>query len=106
MCRLLGVFVHFLMRSCVFGREMLKWSSAVSAVIGLLSMSIRAQEVCHISIDSNVAYQAIEGFGTSGAWRAPRVGLWPKEKRQQVLGDLRHHRATAILPGHNASDVG
>jgi len=63
----------------------LKWFCSVIAIIGLLTTALSAQDARRIIIDSNVTYQQLEGFGTSGAWWAPRVGLWEQAKRQRVL---------------------
>lgn len=42
-------------------------------------------QISNISIDTNIKYQEIKGFGASDAWRCQFVGLnWPEQKKEKI----------------------
>lgn len=50
-----------------------------------LSVSGYAQEKIHLSVNPEIRYQTIDGFGASDAWRCQFVGKnWPLEKREKM----------------------
>ena len=70
-----------------------RWS-AHWILLGLpLTATVLAAGVLRIRVDPQVAYQVIDGFGASDAWRCQFVGKnWPLAKRERIA-DLLFSRA-------------
>ena len=48
-------------------------------------ISAQSKGALQVTSDANTAYQVIDGFGASDAWRAQFVGKnWPLDKRNQI----------------------
>ena len=46
--------------------------------------SLKAQEACDYRIDRSIIHQPIEHFGASDCWSMQFIGLWPKQKTEQI----------------------
>jgi len=55
-----------------------------SAESGLGKHATSKPDVCKFVINDNVKYQSIDNFSASDGWSMQFIGLWPKEKQEQM----------------------